>query len=252
MSAVAGIAVHEADVRPHPLLVSSFLHLAPGAAVLGAYLALLPGVRAAGLPSNVALLVAFLAIGAPLLVGLLARAARGPGGRFPAVRYRERLAWPRSAWLVAGLSLWLLVVSSVLGPLEQTLQFEGMFSWVPADLRLDDLATAGPTGLAVVTALSLVANVVVPAAEELYFRGYLLPRLPLGGRAAVLVNTLLFSLYHFWLPWQFASRVVGLLPMVASVRRSRSVAIGIVVHVIVNSTGTLALFAMLLANSARQ
>jgi membrane protease YdiL (CAAX protease family) len=246
MSTVAPVELPHEGVRMHPLLVSIVLHLFPGVIVFSAYLALLPAVRALGLPSNVALLVAFLGIGAPLLLGMVIRAGRGRhAGLFGAVTYRERGSSKGWVGLVAVLSLWLLAVSSVVAPLEQSLQLGGFFAWVPADLRLADLLAAHRGALTIVFVLSAVANIVVPVAEETYFRGYLLARIPLSPRSAVIANTVLFSLYHIWLPWQFVSRVIGLLPMVAAVERRRSVAIGIAVHVIVNSTGTLALLAML-------
>jgi uncharacterized protein len=49
--------------------------------------------------------------------------------------------------------------------------------------------------------------------EELYFRGYLLPRLYRFGIWAPLINISLFSLYHYWTPWGVLSRIVMLLPM---------------------------------------
>jgi uncharacterized protein len=40
-----------------------------------------------------------------------------------------------------------------------------------------------------------------PIIEELYSRGYLLPRMEQFGRWSALANTVLFSVCHFW--WQF-------------------------------------------------
>jgi len=88
--------------------------------------------------------------------------------------------------------------------------------WWPTRLRLDSLALHLPNyerGLVwTIVALSLVLNVAVPRVEELYFRGYLLPRLGRCGRWAPLVNTALFSVYHVWQPWEFFSRLAALLP----------------------------------------
>ena len=50
--------------------------------------------------------------------------------------------------------------------------------------------------------------------EELYFRGYLLPRISRLGAWAPLVNTVLFSLYHLFTPWLSVGRI-------ASDRRTR-------------------------------
>ena len=65
----------------------------------------------------------------------------------------------------------------------------------------------------VTLAAYLVLNGFVgPIVEELYFRGYLLPRMEWMGRWAPLVNVSLFSLYHFWSPWQIVGRILGLRP----------------------------------------
>jgi CAAX protease family protein len=49
------------------------------------------------------------------------------------------------------------------------------------------------------------------------------------------LNTVLFSLYHFWSPWQNLARIVGLLPWVYVVWRKRSVQLSIAVHVTANT-----------------
>ena len=76
-----------------------------------------------------------------------------------------------------------------------------------------------------------------PIVEELYFRGFLLPRMERFGRWAPLVNVSLFSIYHFWSPWQIVARVLGLGPTVYAVQRTRSVYLGMVVHCTLNIIG---------------
>jgi Type II CAAX prenyl endopeptidase Rce1-like len=46
----------------------------------------------------------------------------------------------------------------------------------------------------------LVDGVVNPTVEELYFRGYLLPRLPVAGWRAIPVSAGLFTTQHYWQP----------------------------------------------------
>jgi membrane protease YdiL (CAAX protease family) len=53
----------------------------------------------------------------------------------------------------------------------------------------------------------------IPIVEELYFRGYLLPRLSYLGGWAIMVNSLLFALYHFTTPWALVSRTLITLPL---------------------------------------
>ena len=86
-----------------------------------------------------------------------------------------------------------------------------------------------------------------PIIEELYFRGYLLPRMERLGRWAPLVNVSLFSLYHFWSPWQVMARIVGLAPTVYAVRAKRSVYLGMVVHCTLNTLSVLIVGAMVLS-----
>ena len=75
--------------------------------------------------------------------------------------------------------------------------------------------------------------------EELYFRGYLLPRMDRLGRWAPLVNVTLFSLYHFWSPWQVMARVLAIGPTVYAVRWTQNVYLGMVVHCTLNTIGVL-------------
>jgi len=84
----------------------------------------------------------------------------------------------------------------------------------------------------------LLMNVLLgPLVEEIYFRGYLLPRLERFRAWAPVINISLFSLYHFWSPWDLLTRIVVLLPMGYAVWRTRDIRIGIAVHMGVNGTG---------------
>jgi membrane protease YdiL (CAAX protease family) len=89
-----------------------------------------------------------------------------------------------------------------------------------------------------------------PMVEELYFRGYLLPRMSRFGRAAPLLNAVLFSLYHFWAPWQFLSRVAGVTPFAYGVWWKRNVYLGMTIHVLLNGIGTATVVALILGRLA--
>ncbi|MFJ1458285.1 type II CAAX prenyl endopeptidase Rce1 family protein [Nocardia sp. N2S4-5] len=85
----------------------------------------------------------------------------------------------------------------------------------------------------------------LPLIEELYFRGFLLPRIAHLGRLAPVINTILFSLYHLWSPWAFLSRVLFTFPGYWLAWRHRDIRISIGMHVgsatILATLGTLAL-----------
>lgn len=114
-----------------------------------------------------------------------------------------------------------------------------LFSWIPSDLIL----TMGLNGeyarsdLIITYILFLILIVIVgPVIEELYFRGYLLPRMPsrLKG-SAVLFHSGLFALYHTWAPWLFITRTIAVLPLVYIVKRKRNIYPGIISHCLINS-----------------
>lgn len=79
--------------------------------------------------------------------------------------------------------------------------------------------------------------IIGPIVEELYSRGYLLPRLSYLKAWAPLINTVLFSLYHLFTPWQNPARVLALLPAVYLVRRKRNIYLAIAFHIALNLVG---------------
>jgi hypothetical protein len=83
----------------------------------------------------------------------------------------------------------------------------------------------------------LVNGIVGPAVEELYFRGYLLPRIPSSKGWAPFINVLLFSLYHFFSPWQNPTRILAFLPLSYIVAWKRNIFISMGAHCLLNTAG---------------
>ena len=104
----------------------------------------------------------------------------------------------------------------------------------PVGGRPTGRAGSHSTGDRVFAAAFAINGLLGPVVEELYFRGHLLPRIDRFGRAAPVLNAVLFSLYHFWTPWQNVGRILGLLPWIFTVWRKRSVALSMAVHISVN------------------
>jgi len=95
-----------------------------------------------------------------------------------------------------------------------------------------------------VVAAFLLNGILGPVTEELYFRGYLLPRIPASRAWAPLFNVLLFSLYHFFSPWQNVTRIVALIPLVYAVAWKRNMYLSLITHVLLNTLGMLSLLAL--------
>ncbi|MDQ7905049.1 CPBP family intramembrane glutamic endopeptidase [Phytohabitans sp. ZYX-F-186] len=141
------------------------------------------------------------------------------------------------------------MVSLALTPLDN-LVFDTFFTWIPFE-GAGGSATTYLDGYAhsrlVVTMLICLplTGFALPLVEELYFRGFLLPRIShLRWRAPVL-NTVLFSVYHFWAPWTVLSKVIFMFPAVWLVWRKHDIRLSIGMHagtaLLMATIGTIAL-----------
>jgi membrane protease YdiL (CAAX protease family) len=92
----------------------------------------------------------------------------------------------------------------------------------------------------------VVNGIAGPVVEEMYFRGYLLPRISRLGAWAPLVNTVLFSLYHLFTPWLNVGRIIAWAPMVYAAWWKKSIYAGMVVHILGNAIPMLLVLTVLL------
>ncbi len=229
-----------------------FLYVAPGIVITAGFVLIARLTASLGWPATLALLLTWPVIGLPLLLGLLFYQGHKLNGRWSlkgVILYRQPLPVRQYAWLVPVLLIWTAVLSTVLFPLADAVRVI-LFAWWPGWLNLSAFAQ-GPTRyptpiLWAVVVLSAVLNLVVPVVEELYFRGFLLPLTPGGSRWAPLLNVSLFSLYHFWLPWDFFGRLIALLPVAYVVQWKRNAYISVWVHCLLNSLGTIGLVVLVL------
>jgi membrane protease YdiL (CAAX protease family) len=222
------------------------LHLAPAAVTFAGALMLAPLVARLGLPRTFSLTVAFALLLTPIELGLLLRAAHRATGRWslralPAVlAYRRPLRrWTLLVPVLFGVAL---LIAMLLAPLGNTLggALRGIYpSWLLPGYDVTTAGFATPVLVATLLVTLLVDGIINPTVEELYFRAYLLPRLPLTGWAAVPTSAALFSLQHYWQPYKWLLIFLLQLILTALVVRLRSVRLGIVMHVLANSFGIL-------------
>ncbi len=122
-----------------------------------------------------------------------------------------------------------------------------IFAWLPTWFFRDDFSHVAHPILLLTLALLFALNVVAaPIVEELYFRGYLLPRLALLGNRAPAVHLVLFTLYYLWQPWLYPTLLISLAPLIVAVWRTRSVRLGIATHCALNLISGVASIALLL------
>ena len=121
------------------------------------------------------------------------------------------------------------------------------FSFFPDWFRLDRINIPEINFLKLTLIITIIINGLAgPIIEEIYFRGYLLARMGVFGKFAPFVNMLIFSLYHFFTPWQNITRIIAGTPWVYSVWLNKNHKIGVYVHCILNIAGDISLWTILL------
>ncbi|MFG2038070.1 CPBP family intramembrane glutamic endopeptidase [Dactylosporangium sp. NPDC048998] len=213
------------------------MHLLPAAATFAAAFALGPLVRAWHLPPQFALTLAFALVLTPIELGLLLRAAGWSFRRLPEVlAFRRKLPLRLYLMIVPCLTAIGFGLVVLLAPLEERILDVYPSSWLlPAG---SDAFPASTTVATLLFAL-LIDGLVNPAVEELYFRAYLLPRLPVRGVLAVVTSAALFAAQHYWQPEKFVFIFVAQLLLIAVMLRLNSVRMSIAVHCFTNSLAIL-------------
>ena len=227
----------------HSILLSVALHLIPGVLILVAYLLIAaPLVQALGYPPYLGWVVAMCLALAPVELGPLLYLSWKKNGKLSlrgVVHYTEKpLKTGALVGYVVILIIGLVIATALLTPVD-TFVYNHLFSWIPFE-------SAGGAGgflsgyarstVIVTLVVSLIfTGVILPAIEELYFRGYLLPRLSRAGKWAPILNMVLFSLYHLWTPWQFITRIGFFLPTVWVTWRKQDLRVSLWVHCLSNT-----------------
>ena len=134
------------------------------------------------------------------------------------VLYRESIPWWQYVVLTVVLLIWGFLVGGMLAPLGATMR-EGSFAWMPSVFTTDPAALdpglySRPALLVTVIMGLVFTGVVIPIAEEFYYRGFLLPRLSRFGWVAPVLNVLFWGLNHFFEPWNMILFIVTFLPVV--------------------------------------
>ncbi len=214
---------------------SIILHLAPGILIGAFYFLVREPLDTAGYPSLMALISAIIVVLIPVELGYLLYAGKKKNGRFSlqgVVLYQTSIpTWQYFLWgflLVAVMGL----IFTLMKPVDAFLQ-QNFYNWVPL---FESGLEAGYSRAALIRTYSMLAIfgvVVAPTVEELYFRGFLLPRMGYAGKWAPLLHSFLFALYHLWTPWMFITRTVAMLPLIFAVQR-RNLNVGIIAHIAVN------------------
>ena len=227
----------------HSLPRSIALHLLPGILTGAAFFLIAPIIQRNGLPAALwAHGIADLFVILPFIFGMLFYEGYKRNGRLSldgVVLYRQRIPWWQYLVFVP-----VVIVSAGIVPLLAPISnfiSDNLFSWWPAMYTLSfDLRGYSPSIIATTFIFNFfMVGLLAPIAEELYFRGYLLPRLSRFGFWAIPIHTTLFGLFHVWTPWMAVARAIGAIPFAYIVQRKQNIYIGMIAHIIFNTLDVL-------------
>jgi uncharacterized protein len=224
------------QIEKHSTAQSVILHLSPGILVGAFYfLALQPVVRM-GYPSIFALYLAFAFVLVPFELGFLLYQGKKMTGRFTLqsiISYRNPIPWWQYFVWVSIIFVIVGAIMTLFKPVDSFLQ-KNLFFWMP-DLNSGLDGNYSKSILIVTYSMSFIFNVFFgPIVEELYFRGYLLPRMK--GKFAKLFHSFLFAAAHVFTPWMIIARTVGFLPIIFGTTK-KNIYVGMIVHMLCNSIG---------------
>lgn len=221
-----------------------FYHLYPGIIITAGFICLTPVLVRNHYPPQLSLLFCVIVIALPLMIAHLFWAKRNAGISFKNFieGHETKLSNRRLMLYSIGLVVLAFLIWGLTQPLNTFIHAK-LFYWLPDWYTTQDLRGYGKKVIRFTLICNLILNgLLAPVVEEIYFRGYLLPRMKSWGKWAFVVNAILFSLYHFWQPYVYITLVIALLPMVYMVYKTKDVRLAIITHGLLNLVGALLSF----------
>lgn len=226
------------------------LFLVPGVLVTLAYALLASPVLNLNLTSLVVLGIAALLVMFPVELGIILYYSKKQFGVYSIkkmITYDKSLPIKKYLWLVPVVLFWTILIFVSGSKLDEFLK-STLFSWLPDWYIISVDYTNLDKGQLLVAFIFAfaVTGIILPIVEEIYFRGFLLPRMEWMGKAAPVVNAFLFSLYHFWSPWQTITRTIALIPFCYVAYKTKNIKITILIHCLLNIMGDAVILLILL------
>jgi membrane protease YdiL (CAAX protease family) len=230
----------------HSVRKTLFLHLAPGALLTFTFLFAAPAVNRVGGSDYLALLLCVPLILVPFEAGVLHFELKRIGCSWRSLitsAAGSRVSIRETLVSVAALYTISMVATLIAAPSRQAI-LSAVVDRLPHWTVIDGLPKAISAGTLMLGLL--LSGFIAPLIEELYFRGFLMPRIPLAAVWRPLVNAALFSIYHFFAPWNCVVIFAAFVPLAYYVQLRGRLLPAIITHCLFNSVGiVLALIGLL-------
>lgn len=234
----------ENKLNQHSIYKSVFLHLFPGVVFTAILFFTCIFITNETIPKALIFYVLALLILVPLFIGIIKINERDKGNAkyfYEYITYLEKIP----VWKVLGMvfiaGVWAVIIFVFGKPLNSFFQTH-LFYWMGNEFNISDYLIYPQNYSKRIRIITWIVglfstSLIVPIFEEIYFRGYLLPRIDRYKIFAPIMGTILFCLYHFFTPWMFLVRVIAIMPMIFLVWKYKNIYIGIVCHVLLNLLG---------------
>ena len=242
-------------IEQHSVLKSVLLHLIPGIPILGGIFLFSAPVFSdfLGISTELSPLVGFIlsvfVMLIPIQLAILLYEGKKLNNKLSlkgVIRYTNKSSLKEYAIIIPIILVFSFILFILIAPPVNDFMVEMFFRWYPQEYNFQNVI-ADPSvlsdyeGILIgVILYTIGAAILGPIVEELYFRGYLLPRMEKYGKNwAPVINVVLFSLYHFFSPWENPIRIIALIPMVYVVWKKKNIRYSIFVHVFLNCVGAI-------------
>jgi len=229
--------------KEHTLFTSFILHLLPGVLILIFYLLIYKTCINTGFYSQTALTISFLLIGVTIPILYLRFLSKKNKLKFfsEIVLYNNKLSWWECIVFPVLVIAVAIIISSFIKPV--SLQISHSLSNILPQwfLRPDHIpVTISETNIVFTLIMVLVVDGILhPIVEEIYFRGYLMPRLVKYKKLAPIIAALFFALFHLWQPQNMITIFLMSIPWFYIVWWKKSFILSIIIHCLANSIGAI-------------
>jgi membrane protease YdiL (CAAX protease family) len=228
-------------MKQHSKSKSILYHLYPGILITLFFVGTSPLLLRHGFPPQLSMLMAIALVVTPVILIHLykAKSEEGVNKIRDLIAFKEKLPRKRLIVYTLGLVVFAYLVYGLTQPLNVLISAK-LFSWLPEWYQVRDFEGYSQRIVVITLLLNIILNgLLAPFLEEIYFRGYLLPRMEQWGKLAPVLSAILFSLYHFWQPQIYLTLFIALIPMVWLTWRTKSVKLAIYTHCGLNIIGAL-------------
>ena len=232
----------------HSILASILYHLLPGIPILMFYMLIAPILLEKGLPAafTLCLAVPITLIPTQLLILFFHGYRKNHKLSLKGVLFYQEKTFIKN-YFIYGIII-VLWSGLIFGLFQKPIALffkDHILAFLPQWMLLNEFEGSHSVLLTTIILIMIFGNILGPITEEFYFRGFLLPRIKGNDMGKTFINSILFSLYHFWSPWDFVVRSIAVLPVAYTAVKKRTIYIGMIAHITLNVVTSISLFSLL-------